>query len=202
MLEDEWLKWKFRRGSRTALARIYEKYLDPMLTLAVGLLNNTAEAEDSEIYCEGQLITIHYWLPRQKVAYSIRPDRKQYWRTDYSDEQVAQGGLTDDPRSWLRKILSGEYTKLGRSTINGVAAEGVECKLPKVAGAESVMRLRVEVETNLPVRIEMERVGMEEGQMRPLKYVMENFAWDAQLDENLFEPNIPADYTPRPREEL
>ena len=46
MLEDELLKWKFRRGSREALARIYEKYLDPMLTLAVGLLNNTAQAED------------------------------------------------------------------------------------------------------------------------------------------------------------
>jgi RNA polymerase sigma-70 factor (ECF subfamily) len=46
MLEDEWLKWKFRRGSREALARIYEKYLDSMLTLAMGLLNNTAEAED------------------------------------------------------------------------------------------------------------------------------------------------------------
>jgi RNA polymerase sigma-70 factor (ECF subfamily) len=46
MLEDELLKWKFRRGSREALARIYEKYLDPMLTLAAGLLNNTAQAED------------------------------------------------------------------------------------------------------------------------------------------------------------
>ena len=28
------------------MARIYEKYLDPMLTLAVGLLNNTTQAED------------------------------------------------------------------------------------------------------------------------------------------------------------
>jgi RNA polymerase sigma-70 factor (ECF subfamily) len=46
MLEDELLKWKFRRGSREALARIYEKYLNSMLTLAVGLLNDTAEAED------------------------------------------------------------------------------------------------------------------------------------------------------------
>ena len=46
MLEDEWLKWKFRRGSREALARIYEKYLDPMLTLAMGLLNNAGEAQD------------------------------------------------------------------------------------------------------------------------------------------------------------
>ncbi len=46
MLEDELLKLRFRRGSREALARIYEKYVDTMLTLAVGLLNNTAEAED------------------------------------------------------------------------------------------------------------------------------------------------------------
>lgn len=46
MLEDEVLKWKFRRGSPEALARIYQKYLDPMLSLAVGLLNNTTQAED------------------------------------------------------------------------------------------------------------------------------------------------------------
>lgn len=46
MLEDELLKWKFRRGSREALARIYEKYLDSMLTLAMGLLNDAGEAED------------------------------------------------------------------------------------------------------------------------------------------------------------
>ncbi len=46
MLEDELLKWKFRRGSREALARIYEKYLNSMLTLATGLLNDVGEAED------------------------------------------------------------------------------------------------------------------------------------------------------------
>jgi len=46
MLEDELLKWKLRRGSRDALARVYEKYVDPMLTLAMGLLNHRAAAED------------------------------------------------------------------------------------------------------------------------------------------------------------
>jgi RNA polymerase sigma factor (sigma-70 family) len=46
MLEDELLKWKLRRGSREALARVYEKYIDSMLTLAAGLLNNRAAAED------------------------------------------------------------------------------------------------------------------------------------------------------------
>ena len=46
MLEDELLKWKLRGGSQEALARVYEKYVDAMLTLAMGLLNNRAAAED------------------------------------------------------------------------------------------------------------------------------------------------------------
>jgi RNA polymerase sigma factor (sigma-70 family) len=46
MLEDELLKWKLRRGSREALAQVYEKYVDSMLTLAMGLLNQRAAAED------------------------------------------------------------------------------------------------------------------------------------------------------------
>jgi len=46
MLEDELLKWKLRRGSPEALAQVYEKYVDPMLTLAMGLLNDKAAAED------------------------------------------------------------------------------------------------------------------------------------------------------------
>jgi RNA polymerase sigma factor (sigma-70 family) len=46
MLEDERLKWQLRRGSPEALARVYEKYIDSMLTLAMGLLSNRAAAED------------------------------------------------------------------------------------------------------------------------------------------------------------
>jgi len=46
MLEDEVLKWQFKRGSDEALTLIYEKYLEPMLTLAMGLLNDPGAAED------------------------------------------------------------------------------------------------------------------------------------------------------------
>jgi RNA polymerase sigma-70 factor (ECF subfamily) len=46
MLEDELLKWKFRQGRQEALARIYEKYFDSMLTLAMGLLRNAEDAQD------------------------------------------------------------------------------------------------------------------------------------------------------------
>ncbi len=46
MIEDELLKWRFSQGSTDALSRIYQKYLDDLLTLAAGLLNDPNEAED------------------------------------------------------------------------------------------------------------------------------------------------------------
>ncbi|MHC4112003.1 MAG: RNA polymerase sigma factor [Planctomycetota bacterium] len=46
MIEDELLKLRFKCGSRDALRRIYEKYLNSLLTLAMALLNDAGEAED------------------------------------------------------------------------------------------------------------------------------------------------------------
>jgi RNA polymerase sigma-70 factor (ECF subfamily) len=46
MIEDELLKWRFKCGSRNALCRIYEKYEDYLLTLAMALLNDVNVAED------------------------------------------------------------------------------------------------------------------------------------------------------------
>jgi RNA polymerase sigma-70 factor (ECF subfamily) len=46
MIEDELLKWKFKSGSRDALQRIYEKYRDCLLTLAMALVNDAGLAED------------------------------------------------------------------------------------------------------------------------------------------------------------
>jgi RNA polymerase sigma-70 factor (ECF subfamily) len=46
MIEDKLLIWKFKRGSTSALCRIYEKYKDNLLRLALALLNDTAVAED------------------------------------------------------------------------------------------------------------------------------------------------------------
>lgn len=46
MLEDALLKIRFNRGDKGALCRIYGKYKDDLLKLAVALLNDTALAED------------------------------------------------------------------------------------------------------------------------------------------------------------
>jgi len=46
VLEDRLLVWRLRRGSSEALCRIYEKYRDDLLRLAVSLSNETTMAED------------------------------------------------------------------------------------------------------------------------------------------------------------
>jgi RNA polymerase sigma-70 factor (ECF subfamily) len=46
MLEDKLLLWKFKRGSSTALERIYDKYETYLITVATALLNDTNAAED------------------------------------------------------------------------------------------------------------------------------------------------------------
>ncbi len=46
MVEDKILVWKFNRGSKDALRRIYEKYKDDLLGLAITLLRDRSLAED------------------------------------------------------------------------------------------------------------------------------------------------------------
>ena len=46
MIEDALLKLRFNRGDRDAISRIYEKYKDDLLKLAVALLNDASLAED------------------------------------------------------------------------------------------------------------------------------------------------------------
>jgi RNA polymerase sigma factor (sigma-70 family) len=46
MIEDEILKWQFKQGNSEALRRIYEKYQDYLLTVAISLLNDVNTAED------------------------------------------------------------------------------------------------------------------------------------------------------------
>ncbi len=46
MVENNILVWKFNRGSKDALRRIYEKFKDDLLGLAITLLRNRNLAED------------------------------------------------------------------------------------------------------------------------------------------------------------
>jgi len=54
MLEDRLLIWKFKCGSNEALCRIYRKYGDYLLALAVALLQDVNAAEDvvHDVFCK------------------------------------------------------------------------------------------------------------------------------------------------------
>ncbi len=47
MLEDKMLLWKFRHGSTDALRRIYDKYKNDLLALAIALSHDRTAAEDA-----------------------------------------------------------------------------------------------------------------------------------------------------------
>jgi len=147
-----------------------------------------------DMYMNGELIMQKYMIPKEKLAYRIRPREKMYSRFELSDDQAA--AEEDFPRQWVKIILSEDYTELGRSNINGIEVECAEVENSELLGGdEGVVRLWVDVETNLPVRMELEGKMMEAGAKRPMKFVMDDFQWDVELDENIFEPNIPDDYT-------
>ncbi len=147
----------------------------------------------------GQKMNQHqqmYMLPQEKKMYTIMPDIKQYIEMEFNDELLErmkkQG---NDPRDMVKQILNCQYTELGKSTINDIEVEGFETTDPAYAGgmAEDVkVTLWVDVESWLPVRVEMDMKMNEQIQMEG---VMDDFVWGLRVDASEFVPVIPPDYT-------
>jgi len=105
------------------------------------------------------------------------------------------------PDAFIRKFMemTGEADrKLGRSTLDGREVEGFEVSarklgLPLHGGAASATaRLWVDVNTNQPVRLEVEMRHSSTylGRIHALE-VFDQFEWDVPLDAELFVPKIP-----------
>ncbi|MHC4338250.1 MAG: hypothetical protein ACYSTG_09970, partial [Planctomycetota bacterium] len=153
----------------------------------------------TDMYQDGKLQMSQYMLLAEGVIISVLPEQKRYMRialTDELREKMQRQG--NDPREMIRAFMSAEYTELGRDVIDGVKVEGIETTDPNVYGGvfeNFVARLWVDVETDLPVQMEME-MQMETGaRLMHMSTVMDGFEWDIELDQAIFEPNIPADYT-------
>jgi RNA polymerase sigma factor (sigma-70 family) len=120
MIEDELLKWKFKRGSKDALSRIYEKYLDYLLTLAMALLNDAGIAEDvvhdvfvsfaksaEEFKLAGSLKSYLATAVCNRSRDQIRANKRQPARLDESDPVISS---SDDPEQSV--IYSEESQRL------------------------------------------------------------------------------------------
>ena len=134
---------------------------------------------------------IKYLVPARKTFVVVQPQRKNYMQGTLSDIEAAEMLEQQDPRRFCAQVLAGDYSKLGRSEIDGVEVEGIEAPLEN-----QTLRLWVDVKTNWPVRIE---VDGKFGQHQSSHMVMDHFQWNAEIDPAVFEPNIPSDYTLSPR---
>ena len=148
-------------------------------------------------YQSGNLLISFYALAQEKAFISVLHSSRQYNRYPLPGGQVAgmlQAGI--GPREMVKRILLNDYTELGRETIDGIKVEGVELTGQKISGERldnAVTRLWVDVETGLPVQIELE--GLAHGTSTNVMIVQDEFQWNVELQASDFDPNIPSDYT-------
>lgn len=112
------------------------------------------------------------------------------------------GAAAEPPAGVMAKAMvlpftMGEYKELGRRTIDGVEAEGIETHGFTGFGGNfqidsQTARLWVSVETGYPVLIEREVVG-NNGTIE-IKTILDQFQWDVALDAAQFKPVIPPGY--------
>ena len=144
-----------------------------------------------DVYENGQLTGILY-IPSSGIDITyVTPVTKQYRIATMSKEYMKQETQVS-PSGLIKEFMSHEYTKLGRKKIDGIEAEGIEINENGFYGFESTVgRLWIDIKTNLPVRMEIEGIrGATKSTV-----ITYDYNWDAELDQSIFQLNIPDDYT-------
>ena len=158
----------------------------------------------------GILMHRAYFLKDMQKLVIVFPSSKKYI------EMPAKGGFYDElakmmtPDGLVNYFISRHYTKLGRSHFDGFEAEGFETSDLDLSPLPNQMRfvfpikdltgrLWVDLETSLPVGIEME-LTVDRGLMTGFRkirgvFTAYDFQWNAEIAEGTFDPNIPEDYT-------
>lgn len=134
---------------------------------------------------------VSWYVPVEKdKIITVIPAEKKWVQMPFSDDYARQCE-EKDPRDYIKRFMSCEYTELGRQTIDGIEVEGIEVINPPtdIEHLENAVgRLWVDVETQLPVRIEIKgNVDSDTVQCNM------DFRWDEEFDANIFQ--IPSDYT-------
>jgi hypothetical protein len=150
---------------------------------------------------EWSKVSENYLSPDHKTAIVIQPKQKKYRRIEFDDDTAENMWkvASNDPLTFLKRILACKYKSVGRSTIDGIEVEGFQTTDPNFfylyigdqAGRHligdvnqiSVKKIWVDTKTRLPVRYDS--TGM----------VMQDFQWNIPVDAADFEPIIPDDYT-------
>jgi hypothetical protein len=147
-------------------------------------------------YVGGEIIKTIYSDCNTKTVILVDHAHKSYVQNTNA-EGMPSSFQKVDPNSVIQRFLSCEHRELGQETIDGVLCEGIETTdLAFYGGGREpeslVAHIWVSVETGYPVRFES-KIVRDNGQTR-LGWVGDQFQWDVELDESVFEPEIPAGY--------
>jgi hypothetical protein len=158
---------------------------------------------------EGDLMHRAYVLGEARQIVAVVPKIKKYFKVPMADT-VAQLIERLTPRGLVEYFMAIEHKDLGASLIDGHKVEGFEAtdtELWPIHEAFNFLfpvrqitwRFWIDVESSLPVRAEYEIItdrGLFTG-LKKLKIVCKayDFEYHQEVQEQLFDPNIPVDYT-------
>jgi len=162
------------------------------------LVYYTEAAVREDLY-DDQKITHHVYVTfTEGILVGVDHKTKVFKKMDLADEDLEKMSPVS-PKNIVNLILGkGKYKELGRKTVDGVLSEGFEfsdkramLSMDKDKIENVATRLWVDVNTNLPVRVEVDCVLINDSKAN---VVMRDPKWDVELAPDFFEPNIPADY--------
>ncbi len=162
-----------------------------------------------ESYEDGELVMLAYCSLSEKAVLIVLPQNKMYFRFDFNEELLSLVEYTNPANTdGIMKLFGSERCiRLGSREIDGVRTEGFEVKDVKLFSGipRSLLNpedinicLWVNEETLLPAIIEGEGFvgkGLLTG-FKEFRYeeVMHSIEYDVEIDESIFDPNIPDDY--------
>lgn len=153
---------------------------------------------ESTVHTKDPNLTIHqqiYVIPGKKTMV-VMPELKMYQPMENPIENFEDVNKLCNLREAFKELMTQttqQCTDLGHSEIDGIRVQGFQTIAPIHIGdetGESITTFWVDVDTQLPVKYEMDTIVGE----RESHIVMDQFEWDIPVDASDFEYVIPDDY--------
>jgi len=159
----------------------------------------------------GNLTHRAYILNESRRFVLVDPAEKKYLETSMSGDIFEQIAATLTPGGLLQRITAGPYTELGRRQLDGVEVEGFGTSDPEVLSVPRALRFLfpvnditaqvwIDVDSSLPVELVI-HFTTDRGLLTGFRKLRAEFRthdiqWNPEIPAELFDPNIPEDYTP------
>lgn len=153
-----------------------------------------------EYFVGGKLIGKTYLLFDINETVRIELATKEYERRPLKQKR---DDIVENvnPKHLVIRTLEGHYVELGQKTSNGRVLVGIESRDSKTIFSTStsrsfeefVMQIWFDKDTKLPVYVEL--VDRPKGAGWRRRSISDQFEWGVEFPVNLFEPNIPSNYT-------